>query len=170
MKAVRLHITRYICGSKLLVSNTRVSLEDGFPKHFLYMKEIIDSKDNFKIRGIMSLLYLSRAYIPTKIEESSIEPDFSSITDPYKGKKYTIPLSFIKKFVEDHKISLDIPEYDKGIHYLSSKGSPFGPATISGPYALFTMMHIYHDTLRSYIKLIGTDAYHKIYGNFMKVL
>jgi hypothetical protein len=95
MKSVRLHITRYICGNPLLVNNSRVSLIAGFPKHFLFLKEIIDLKNPIKLRGILTLLYFTRSIIPTKEEDKKIIPDYSSITNKYTGKDYSIPMYFI---------------------------------------------------------------------------
>jgi hypothetical protein len=95
MKSVRLHITRYICGQPLLVNKDLVSLTKGFPTRFLFLKDIIDTNNLIKIRGIMTLLYFTRSIIPTKEEEKKVIPDLSSITDKYKGKDYSIPMYFI---------------------------------------------------------------------------
>jgi hypothetical protein len=35
MKAVRLHVTRYICGTKLMHNQSKVGVVDGFPSRFL---------------------------------------------------------------------------------------------------------------------------------------
>jgi len=170
MKSVRLHITRYICGNPLYSNKDLVSLTNGFPTNFLYLKDIIDSNNLIKIRGIMTLLYFTRSIKPTKLEESKIKPDFSSITNKYKGKDYSIPMYFINDWVKSNNFSKPLPIFDGKLHYISSKGSPFGKATITGPFALFYMMQNSHDMLNSFIKLIGETSYNLLFGNFMKLL
>lgn len=96
MKTVKLHITRYICGQPLKVNDSQVSLTNGFPTRFLYLKTLIDSNNYIKIRGVMTLLSYTRAITPTKEEEKKIKPSFNTITDRYKGKDYSIPMYFIK--------------------------------------------------------------------------
>jgi hypothetical protein len=84
-KAVKLHITRYICGKPLYSNNVGVSLtKDGFPSKFLYLKKFLDSKDTLRV--ILSLLTYTRTIVPTKLESKKLKPDFSTITNPYKGK------------------------------------------------------------------------------------
>jgi hypothetical protein len=92
LKSSKLHITRYICGQPLKVNNDLVSLKDGFPTRFLYLKPLVDSKDPRLLKGVLSLLSYSRAIVPTKEEESKIKLDFSTISDYYKGKDYSIPM------------------------------------------------------------------------------
>lgn len=41
-KVARLHITRYICGNPLYVNSDGVALVHGFPKRFLFLKELAD--------------------------------------------------------------------------------------------------------------------------------
>jgi hypothetical protein len=126
-KAVRLHITRYICGKPLLENNAGVSVDkSGFPTRFLILKHLVDKG---QVRVILSLLTLSRAVKPTKVEEKGIKPDFTTITSPYKGTGYTIPASFIKKWVSKYNLTLPLPVFTDEDHYLSTKGSPNGPAT-----------------------------------------
>jgi hypothetical protein len=152
------------------VNGSRVSLTNGFPTHFLSLKKLIDTKDRVKIRGVLTLLTLTRAVLPNKAEEKLIKPSFHTINAPYTGKEYTIPLSFIRNFVKSNKLNITKPEYTKSIHYFSSKGSPFGKATISGPYALFCMMQIWVPLLMSFKKLMGEGPYDSIFGNFSKLL
>lgn len=85
MKAVKLHITRYMCGKPLLSNKAGVSLTNqGFPKQFLYLKPYIDQG---KFNIVLTLLTYSRAIRPKAKEVAKVEPDYSSITDPYKGKE-----------------------------------------------------------------------------------
>lgn len=172
MKSVRLHITRYMCGNPLLVNNSRVSLIAGFPKHFLFLKEIIDLKNPIKLRGILTLLYFTRSIIPTKEEDKKIIPDYSSITNKYTGRDYSIPMYFISYWYTKNfgNNFLSIPKFDNSLHYISSKGSPFGPATISGPFALFYMIEFGQSMLTNFLKLVGESAYTQLFGNYIKEL
>lgn len=95
MKAVRLHITRYMCGKPLLHNSDRVSLINGFPKEFLFLKPLIDSKELNKIKTCLTLLNISRGLV--KKNSETLPPDYSTIVAPYKGINYTIPVSFIKQ-------------------------------------------------------------------------
>lgn len=92
-KQIRLHITRYICGNPLLVNSDYIGLVDGFPKRFLYLKSIIDSnRENPNVmRAIFTLVTFTRAVVPTAEEDKKILPDYSSISDRYSGRLYTIP-------------------------------------------------------------------------------
>jgi hypothetical protein len=170
MKQVRLHITRYICGHPLKSNDCLVSLTKGFPTRFLYLKEIIDSNNFIKIRGVLTLLYFTRSIIPTKEEESRIKPTLTTINAPYKGKNYSIPMWFIDKFVKDNHLLSDKPKFDQSLHYLSSKGSPFGKSTAMAPFGLLLMAEHCHSMLENFLTFIGFDAYHLIYGNFLKKL
>jgi len=170
MKSVRLHITRYICGKPLLVNKDLVSLTNGFPTNFLYLKEFIDSNNYIKIRGVLTLLYYTRSIIPNIKEEKLVKPNLSSINEKYKGKEYSIPLYFIKEWVKNNNFSKDLPKYDGKLHYISSKGSPFGKATITGPFALFYMVETSQKMLQYFINLIGEDSYNNLFGNFIKLL
>jgi len=128
-KAVKLHITRYICGKPLLVNKAGVAVDkSGFPTRFLYLKEILDKG---YVRSVLSLLTYTRAVKPTARESSKIKVDYSTITDLDIGVGYTIPASFIKSFVLKNNLSLKLPLYNDESFYVSTKGSPNGPATVS---------------------------------------
>nr|UYL94481.1 MAG: RNA-dependent RNA polymerase [Leptosphaeria biglobosa mitovirus 4] len=172
MKTARLHVTRYICKKPLRVNKDLVSLTtDYFPKKFLYLKSYIDSKNRISIRGILTLFYYTRTIRPTKAELAKIEPDFSSIVNDSKRKKfYTIPSSFIKEFISSYNLSLEKPTYNQDIHYISVKSSPYGKATLGSAYGLFSISNVHHYLLNSFIKLIGDKNYNLIFGNFIKSL
>jgi hypothetical protein len=128
-KAVKLHITRYICGKPLLSNESGVSItKDGFPTRFLYLKELVDSGC---FRVVLTLLTYTRSIIPTAKEYKKVKPDYSTITNPYKGKDWVIPASFIKDFVRNYDLHLPLPVYSDSRHYISAKSSPNGPATWS---------------------------------------
>jgi len=170
MKTVKLHITRYICGQPLKVNDSQVSLTNGFPTRFLYLKTLIDSNNYIKIRGVMTLLSYTRAITPTKEEEKKIKPSFNTITDMYKGKDYSIPMYFIKDWMTKNSLVKGLPKYDNTLHYISSKGSPFGKASITGPFALFYMLCNDIGMLDLFEKLIGRNSYKVIFENFSQKL
>jgi hypothetical protein len=128
-KISKLHITRYISGNPLKQNEEGVSLDkDYFPKRLNLLKALIDS-GNLKV--VLTILGYTRSIMPTRKESLTIKANFSSITDPYKGKEYTIPASFIKDFVKNFNLLSDNPVYSDKDHYVSMKGSPNGPSTYS---------------------------------------
>jgi AraC-like DNA-binding protein len=129
IKCVRNHITRYICKKPALINDSLVSLDkNGFPIKFLYLKELID-RGLYKI--VLTILTYTRSIKPTKSEEQKIKPSFDSIIEDYKGINYTIPSSFIKEFVKDFNLTSEIPIYNNLQHFVSVKGSPNGPSSVS---------------------------------------
>jgi hypothetical protein len=87
-KAVKLHITRYICGQPLKVNlDVRIGLSNGFPTKFLYLKDLIDTCNIKVLRVILTLLTFTRTVEPTKKESKSIKVDYSSIVLPNKSTK-----------------------------------------------------------------------------------
>jgi hypothetical protein len=117
-----------MCGSPLKSNAIGVSLDsDGFPSRLQYLKEYIDSKDPLKLRGVLTLMYLSRIIVPTKEELRKIKPNFDSITGEFTGKEnFTIPDDFIQNFVRKFKLKSELPTYGLEDHYISTKGSPTG--------------------------------------------
>jgi hypothetical protein len=167
MKAVKLHITRYACGQPLHTNSAFVSLtNEGFPSKFLYLKEYIDSKSIFKKKVVFTLLSYTRSIIPTNKELSKVQPNLNSITDEYKGKDYTIPSSFIRDFVYKFKLKSQLPSYSEEDHYISSKSSPFGKATISAPMSLFYISESENDIM-DHIKLMLLGKFNLICGSFL---
>nr|QWE48331.1 RNA-dependent RNA polymerase [Phomopsis viticola mitovirus 961] len=129
-KALRLCITRYICGKPLLVHPERIALKGGFPVKLMYLKEYIDRRKPQGLRLILTFLQFSKFYVPTRAELNEAEPDYSTITGPYKGKEWTIPWTFVRDFVKVYNLKSPYPEYNVEKHYYSMKGSPFGKASI----------------------------------------
>jgi hypothetical protein len=172
MKVARLHITRYICGKPLKTNSSLVSLtKDYFPKRFLYLKEYVDNPRNSKdLRGILTLFYYTRSVSPTKQEQKKLKPSFDTITKQNHKKFYTIPSWFVKSFVSKYKLNSNIPEYSNELHYISSKSSPYGKATLNSTYGLFSMSNVHHNILNYWINLIGEDRYMKMFGNLIKSL
>jgi len=142
-KDIRLHITRYISGNPLRVNKTYISLKEGFPTRFLALKSFIDRnrEDVSAMRAVMTLICFTRAVDPTKKEAKKLAPDFSSITDEYKGRSYTIPVKFIREFISFYKFERI---YDCDIQkeaYFSMKSSPFGIAILSSWYSLLGLSY-----------------------------
>ncbi|AZT88621.1 RNA-dependent RNA polymerase [Colletotrichum falcatum mitovirus 1] len=161
MKCVKLHITRYISGKPLKSNSSLVSIDsDYFPNRFLYLKDLVDSKANNDKRLVLTLLSYTRAIKPKSIKDLP-EPNYSTITDPYKGKEYTIPKAFIKKWVEDNYLKSNNPIWGNNLHYISNKSSPFGKATASALFGLFYFINCSHKILSNWLGLIG-EQYYKI--------
>jgi hypothetical protein len=172
MKVARLHVTRYICGKPLKTNSSLVSLtKDYFPKRFLYLKDYVDNPRNSKdLRAILTLLYYTRSVVPTTKEYQNIKPDLSTITQQNPKKFYTIPSWFVKKFVLENGLKSNIPEYSNELHYISSKSSPYGKATLNSTYGLFSMSNVHHSILNYWINLIGENKYMEMFGNLIKSL
>jgi hypothetical protein len=84
-----------MCGKPLMVNDAGVSVTpQGFPSKFLFLKPLIDNRE-FNI--VLTILTFTRSVRPTKKEALKIKPDYSTITNPYKGKNWTIPAAFIKE-------------------------------------------------------------------------
>jgi hypothetical protein len=154
MKAVKLHITRFISGHPLTTNAALVSVTDGFPTKFLYLKGLTKSKDGKRL--LLSLLSFTRGLKPLNKEIPKV--DYSSITNPYKGKEYTIPNFYIEKFIKDFNLKCNLPSWDNDLHYISSKSSPFGKATLSGLYGLFYMMETGSKVLVYITNILGPLA------------
>jgi len=133
MKQVKLHITRYMVGKPLLSNTCGVSLVNGFPKHFLFLKSYIDSRKLGKIKFVLTLLNISRSIRPKRSE--SVPVDFSTILATSKGTGYTIPASFIRSFVKFYRLHQSGPSYDLRDFTLSMKSGPSGPSIATALYS-----------------------------------
>jgi hypothetical protein len=166
MKQVRLHITRYMVGKPLLVNDKRVSLVNGFPTRFIFLKREIDSGQLSRIKFCLTLLNVSKCITPKKGEEWPVSYD--SITDPYKGKLYTIPKWFIIKWLNDNKLRAYTPHYGLNDFYVSMKSSPTGPALMS----LWTaLIHCSYGTLQTFLNIMNCKSrYGLTYVNYSVLL
>lgn len=172
-KAVKLHITRYISGSKLKTNSSFVSLtKDSFPTRVLYLKELCDSKNLNNLRFVFTLLVYTRSIIPTKEEIEKVKPSYNSITDPYKGRKGNIiPDYIIDEFVTKYNlVQRSKFTFDSDDHYLSNKSSPFGKSTLTGPFGLFSSIFTYQKLLEIFLKVMGERNYMSLIGNYIKLL
>lgn len=169
IKQARLHVTRYICGVPLKSNTVGVSLDkSGFPTQFLYLKNLIDSGDPIKIRGVLTLLYMSRVLLPTEEESKRILPNFESITMEFKGReKFSIPTEFIEQFVLKYNLKKEVPQWSKSNHYISGKGSPHGKATKSAGLALWIMSNLQSCKIQltNFTNLLGIESYMDLIGS-----
>nr|WLK77423.1 RNA-dependent RNA polymerase [Suillus luteus mitovirus 6] len=166
-KRVRLHCTRYMCGQPLLSNNMSIGLDkEGWPKVLSKFKFLADSKSVKDKKVLLTILNFTRSWKLTKNEWDKIEPDYSSITDKPKGN-YIIPSGFINQFVRSYKLKSNIPTFNIRDVFLSNKGSPNGPSTISAMKNI--TMHGY-SLMQSIFNLTskeGIDYYCKIYSYAM---
>jgi hypothetical protein len=134
-KTMRLHITRYMCGKPLKVSPMLIGLtRDGFPKKLIFLKELIDSGNIQDCKFALTILGISRTIKPSSKED--IKVDYTSINKPYETKGMTIPIGFIRKFVNDFNLTIDKPKTTTDDIYLSLKSGPNGHATLSAGKSL----------------------------------
>jgi hypothetical protein len=143
MKTCKLHITKFIAGEPLLTNEDRVSLDkDGFPSQLNLLKDLISKSyktGNWNyIRAVLSLLSFTRFLNLKGKFRALLKPDYSTIIKPYSGskKKYYIPVWFIKDFIKFYEFQVKYPKDMLKVHYISSKGSPTGPATMTSLIAL----------------------------------
>jgi len=151
MKAVKLSITRFVAGKPINVNHSLVSITNGFPTKFLYLKDFVATLHGKRL--INSLLTYTRALKPLKKEIQ--KPNYNTISDPYKGKNYTIPTWYIDRFVSNYNLKSAIPKWDNDLHYISNKSSPFGKATLSGLYGLFYMLNVATTPINYMSNLLG---------------
>jgi hypothetical protein len=162
MKTAKLHITRNICGKPLYFNDANVSINKyGWPTRFEFLYKYKSSNPEL----LLTLLTYSRALTPTKSESNARVVKLNTITDPYKGKEYTIPQSFIKDFVNKFNLKSNIPIYSESNHYLSIKGSPNGKSSYSSLWSVacltISQMHsleyilgnFYSNVLKHYYKI-----------------
>ena len=154
LKQVKLHITRYMVGRPLMSNKVGVSLVGGFPRHFLFLKPYIDRRELSGIKFVLTLLNISRSIRPKKSE--SIPVDLSSIMNPYSGTGYTIPRSFILKFIDHFDLHQSKPTYSTKDFVISLKSGPSGPSVTTSLYSF----SLYSEEYMSIIKyLVGNRLY-----------
>lgn len=125
LKDIRLIVTRYISGNKLMVINNLISIDkDGFPKSIRYLKRYADSNDPHKKRFLMTLLMLSRCL------EGRGKVSYDTITDPFKGTSTVLDQDIIHKICKDFDIidSHKTIPFDIVNSHMSGKSGPAGKA------------------------------------------
>lgn len=122
IKAIRLHITRYICGEPLLTPQGSLSLrKDGLPKGISPLLDVLGTNQGKSF--VLTLLNISRCLPGTK------EPDLSTITSPWEGY---IPFQ-IKEFIPEFVKMYNFPKYESNFTLSelinSNKSGPIGVTT-----------------------------------------
>lgn len=133
-KLYRLCITRYICGQPIYVTALKIGLtKEGFPTRLLFLKDYVDSDNTYKLRFVMTLLTLTRSVKCKGVL------DTSAITDPYKGESdFSEFEDFYTEFVNDFKLTLEEPYFDRSMFYITNKAGPLGPALTTSLFHFFT--------------------------------
>jgi len=129
LKQSRLLITRYLCGRPILVNDHFISTKGGFPRKFYFLRKFIDSGNIDQIRFCLTLMNISKAIEPREGEKLPI--DFSTITKKGAEKFYTIPNSFIVKFIDQFGLEFPKHLYSFKDFSLNLKAGPHGPTTIT---------------------------------------
>jgi hypothetical protein len=130
LKQCRLLITRYMCGRPIYRNTSFIATKGGFPSKFYYLKSMIDSKKVEQIKFVLTLLNISRTITPRKNEVIPI--DFRSITDgPKKNKFKTVPGSFIKDFIREFDLKMELPKFSTDNFFINLKMGPHGPSVLS---------------------------------------
>lgn len=141
-KQVRLHVTRYLCGQPLFVNDLKIGLDkSGFPKVVLWMKEFIDSGNIYIIRFCLTLLMITRTFKHPNTKVNPAQIDIKNIIEPFKGRRYTIPNSFIKSFICFYQFKAHTPIFDKRDITLSTKASPYGPSSLTALHGILQLSY-----------------------------
>nr|QIP68032.1 RNA-dependent RNA polymerase [Erysiphales associated mitovirus 1] len=151
VKAMRLHITRFVCGKPLKSNNSHVGLDKtGWPTRLDFLKVLL--KDNRTLRVLMTLLSYTKSWVPDKKEAPKVKPDYSTIDNPSTVNTfYTVPRWFIKYWVSYHKLNLPKPVFEDSDHYISMKMSPNGPSSISSLWSWKALTPQITDSLKYFI-------------------
>jgi hypothetical protein len=161
MKEVRLHITRYLCGKPIKKKGRLVKVYKGFPARFLFLKPFLDNVKGIKF--VLSILNITRGLKPLKRENERILPDFSTVVDPYKGRKklYVIPSFFIKDYLQKRGLIQGLPKFRLSDMYLSNKEGPQGKSSLSFFHSLRLIYFNFTDMWERFkllLKLSGSDS------------
>lgn len=122
IKAIKLHITRYICGEPLLTPQGSLSLRsDGLPKGIDPLINILDTNQGKSF--VLTLLNISRCLPGTK------DPDLSTITSPWEGYIPYQLQEFIPEFVSIYNFPKFVSEFTLSELINSNKSGPIGVTT-----------------------------------------
>lgn len=144
VKLIRLISTKYLCGEPIYVYPELIGInKDGFPKAIEFLRKYADGT-KFQKQFFLTLMSVSRTFT------FEAKPDYSSITDPFKGRYETIDQNFVTKFVED---------FDLRVERVHITGKDFMLTMKQGPLGHSLMTAIQH-----YMKYNGSHLQH-----FMKV-
>lgn len=153
MKASRLHITRYICGKPLNVNDARVSVIDGWPRKFLFLKDYLTSLTGLRI--ILTAMTFSKAIMPSKKENKLFTVNLDSITDEYKGTTYVIPRFFIDVMRRKYNIKGILEKPSSQNLFLNMKSCPSGISIVA---SLGETLLLTGDLLMSLLILLGEEG------------
>jgi hypothetical protein len=122
IKAIKLHITRYICGEPLLTPQGSLSLrEDGLPKGISPLLDVLGTNEGKSF--VLTLLNISRCLPGTK------DPDLSTITSPWEGYIPYQLQEFIPEFVTMYNFPKFESEFTLSDLINSNKSGPIGVTT-----------------------------------------
>ncbi|AKN79252.1 RNA-dependent RNA polymerases [Alternaria brassicicola mitovirus] len=163
LKTCRLHCTRYICGSPLLVNDLKIGIDpSGWPKSLLFLKDLVTGSLEER-KFLMTLLTLSRTFKLSSKEQKNLKPDYESITKPGKVSKI-IPTGFIKEFVKRYNLKCSHPIFDEKNIYLSNKAGPFGKATLTALDSLLNYSYPLMQAIFNITDIKGSDYFSKSYS------
>lgn len=152
IKTYRLHVTRYLCGSPLLINKVNIRVDkSGIPSSLGPLKALVISEDPNELRLLMTLLILSR-----NIEGGHSLPDTAPIEDIGPEIDWTTYRSEIRMALDDLGIQRNQPQ---------PVWERFHPSTKKGPngQALMTSVNDAHylteyPNLEKSIRLLGGSA------------
>lgn len=140
LKLIRLISTKYIAGEPIKVYPEIIGISpDGFPKAILFLKKYADGT-KFHKQFFLTLMTLSRTIVYKGT------PDYSSITNPFKGTSMTIDQSFVKTFVKDFDLFAERGQFSNKSFLLTIKAGPLGHSLLTSlkHYMLYSGLHLQH--------------------------
>jgi len=129
IKAIRLHVTRYISGTPLKeAAHPSLSINKrGLPRNLGNLQELVDGSVSEQ-RLLMTLLLVSRV-IPV-----IGKPDLSPITAPFNGTDLTALKKDVAWVISDLGLKIDRPVWSEP--HLTTRRSPNGQALVASMYEL----------------------------------
>ncbi|AAN05635.1 putative RNA-dependent RNA polymerase [Gremmeniella mitovirus S1] len=160
-KQIRLHVTRYLCGSPLRINSMMIGIDkDGWPKMINFLKPLANGTRSDK-QLLLSILFITRSFVEK--DKSKLVPDWSTITQPRTTQKeYIIPSGFIKDWVLNNHLGTYKSEFDDSNHFVSVKSSPTGPSTLTALWGLWNHSYESFNWLFKITSLSGVDYLTKI--------
>jgi len=102
IKTYRLHVTRYLCGTPLLINSDNVRIDkSGIPSGLGPLKALVQSKSNSDVRLLLTYLLISRS-----IDGGHKAPDLSPITTESTCVEFEVYREEIRTALKDLRIPL----------------------------------------------------------------
>lgn len=173
LKAIRLHVTRFLSGSPLLTNEVNVRVDkEGIPSCLRLIKPLVKTQNPRELQFLMTLLILSRA-----IEGGHKEPDLNPIVRPSPNVDWELYREEIRSVLTEHKVRKRPQPTWEEFHPSTKKG-PNGQAVLTSvndahalkehPELLESILYLGSnpklDTVIKHNQTISLEAWSKLSG------